>query len=64
MGGPSNYLGRNIREAHQHLRIKEEHFQIVAGHLQATLEELNVPEDVVAEVMKVAVSVRNDVLNI
>jgi len=27
------------------MELKEEHFQAVAGHLQATLHELDVPED-------------------
>jgi hemoglobin len=46
-GGPSKYDGKNLREAHKHLvedkGLNEEHFVTVTGHLQASLEELNVP---------------------
>lgn len=63
-GGPVKYDGRDMREAHMHLNLQEEHFASVAGHLQATLEELNVPADLIQEVMTIAASTHDDVLNI
>jgi len=66
-GGPSNYSGKNMRAAHAPLVAKglnETHFNAVAGHLQATLEELNVPGDLINQVMAIAGSVRDDVLNL
>ena len=42
-GGPNHYTGRGMREAHKHLNLQEAHFTAVAGQLQGTLEELNVP---------------------
>lgn len=63
-GGPNNYSGKDMREGHKHMNIKEEHFTAVAGHLQATLQELNVPENLVAEVMAIAASTHDDVLNL
>lgn len=63
-GGPNNYTGADMRKAHQHLKLKEEHFQAVAGHLQGTLQELNVPQNLIDEVMKVAASTHDDVLNL
>jgi hemoglobin len=65
-GGPNNYSGRDLREGHAHLVAKglnDDHFNAVAGHLQATLEELNVPGDLIIEVMTIAGSTRDDVLN-
>lgn len=65
-GGPNNYTGKDMREAHKRLvdeGLNDDHFNAVAGHLQGTLEELNVPEDLVGEVMTIAGSVRDDVLN-
>jgi hemoglobin len=63
-GGLPNYEGKNMRKAHAHLDLKEEHFQAVAGHLQATLQELNVPQDLQDKVMAIAASTHDDVLNV
>lgn len=65
-GGPNNYTGKDMREGHKHLvekGLNDAHFDAVAGHLQATLEELNVPADLINQVMTIAGSVRDDVLN-
>jgi hemoglobin len=43
--------------------LNDSHFDKVAGHLQATLEELQVDEACIAEVMAIAGSTRDDVLN-
>ena len=63
-GGPNNYSGKDMRNAHRHMKLTEEHFQAVATHLQGTLQELNVPQHLIDEVMKIAASTRDDVLNI
>ena len=62
-GAPDLWDGKNLREAHSHLPIEEEHFFIVAGHLKDTLVELGVPEQEVDEVMGIAASTIDDVLN-
>ena len=66
-GGPNEYTGEDMRKAHAPLVAKglnESHFGAVAGHLQATLEELNVPADLIAEVMAIAGSTHDDVLGL
>jgi len=66
-GGPNNYTGTDMRTAHAPLVAKglnEDHFNAVAGHLQATLEELNVPADLIGEVMAIAGSTKDDVLGL
>ena len=66
-GGPNNYTGKDMREAHAPLVAKglnEGHFNAVAGHLQATLEELGVAEDLVNQVMAIAASTHDDVLGL
>ena len=66
-GGPVQYTGRNLRLAHAPLIEKgmtERHFNAVVGHLKATLEELNVSEDLVREVMEIVSGTREDVLNL
>ena len=67
-GGVPNYEGRSMREAHKKLveekGLGEEHFTAVAENLQATLEQLNMSADLVGEVMTIAASTHDDVLNI
>ncbi len=64
-GGPSAYTGKDLRAAHAHLAEKglnDSHFDVVAGHLQATLDELQVPEELSRQVMEIVTSTRDDVL--
>jgi hemoglobin len=64
-GGPNNYTGQDMRNAHAKLvdiGLNEDHFNAVMGHLGATLTELNVPGDLIAEAAAIAESTRNDVL--
>ncbi len=66
-GGPNEYSGKDMREAHAPLvekGLNESHFNAVAGHLQATLEELKVPAELIAEVMAIAASTHDDVLGL
>ena len=65
-GGPHAYSGKDLRAAHQPLverGLGDAEFDAVAGHLQATLLELGVAEDLIGEVMAIAGSTRDDVLN-
>ena len=65
-GGPNNYTGKDLRQAHTHLvqrGLNDSHFNAVAGHLHDTLSELGVSDDLVQVVMNVAGSTRDDVLN-
>jgi len=51
LGGPDQYDGRSMREAHAELAITEAHFDMVAGHLVNTLKWAGVcDEDVNAVV--------------
>jgi len=62
-GGPDNYKGRDLRRAHRHLDLKESDFNAIAGHLQATLKELKISDALIAEVMVVAASTKDAILN-
>ena len=62
-GGPNNYTGKDMREAHKHMNLTEEHFNAVAECLVGTLQELNVGQAEIDEIVAVAVSVKDDVLN-
>lgn len=65
-GGPNNYTGADMRQAHAHLVKKwgldDSHFDAVMEHLSGTLQELNVPQNLIAQVAAIAESTRNDVL--
>ena len=64
-GGPNDYSGKDMSAAHAGLDgINEAHFAAVAGHLQATLEELGVPAAEVGEAMAIAASTHDDVLGL
>ena len=62
-GGPVPYTGKNLRKAHRNLDLKESDFNAIAGHLQATLKELKIDDKLIAEVMAVAASTKDDVLD-
>ncbi len=64
-GGPHNYTGKDMREGHAHLvarGLDDSHFDAVMENLAATLKELNVPDQLIAEAAAIAESTRNDVL--
>lgn len=66
-GGPNDYTGKDMREAHKDLvanGLNESHFAAVAGHLQGTLEELGIAPDLVNEVMSLAAGTHDDVLGL
>lgn len=66
-GGPNNYSGKGMRAAHARpvaLGLNETHFSKVAEHLQNTLLELSVPSELIQEVMTIAGSTKDDVLNL
>ena len=65
-GGPKKYTGRDLREAHAPLvekGLNDDHFDAVAGHLEATLKVLGLADELIGKVMAVAASTRDDVLN-
>ncbi|MEK7775342.1 MAG: group 1 truncated hemoglobin [Candidatus Zixiibacteriota bacterium] len=64
-GGPNKYSGKDLRTAHAPLvarGLNGGHFDAVAGHLKATLEQLGVEKSLVDEVIGAAASTRKDVL--
>ena len=63
-GGMQSYSGKTMREAHAHLNLSEDDFNAVAEHLQATLNELGVAQPLIDEVMLIAGSTYEDVLNL
>ena len=65
-GGPNNYTGKDMREGHKHLvanGLNDSHVDAIIELLGATLKELGVADDDIAEIAGIANSVRDDVLN-
>lgn len=60
------YSGRDLGEAHRRLvrerGLTDVHFDAVAGHLDATLRELGVADDLVTEALTIVAGVRGQVL--
>ena len=52
-----------MRKAHTGMDISDAHFGAVAGHLNATLEELNVPAHLTEQIMGAAAGLQNAVQN-
>jgi hemoglobin len=64
-GGPNHYTGEDMRKGHAHLVAKglnDADFDAVMDNLGATLKELNVPDNLIAQAAAIAESTRNDVL--
>ncbi len=54
-----------MRKGHAHLLkmgLDDSHFDAVVENLGATLNELNVPEELISEVVAICETTRNDVL--
>lgn len=57
------YTGKIMRYAHSKMSINEDHFAAVEHHLINTLKELNIEENLIKEVVAIAQSTKDDVLN-
>src|SRR5262245_53142476 len=55
-GGPTGYTGKNMRNAHAHMQLTEDHFDAVMENIGSTLKELNVPDALIAEAAQIALS--------
>lgn len=65
-GGPHNYTGLDMRKGHAHLvarGLNDSHVDAVIEDLGATLRELGVKDELIAQVAAIAESTRNDVLS-
>ncbi len=63
LGGPATYAGAAMDRAHAHLRIEQRHFDAVAGHVVGTLQDLSVPEHLIAAVVDTIAPLAPQVVN-
>jgi methyl-accepting chemotaxis protein len=62
LGGPEEYDGRSIIEAHAHLEIHSDHFDRVAHHLIETLRGLGVTEDHIDEIIGTVGTLKSEIV--
>lgn len=65
-GGPNHYTGLDMRKGHAHLvkrGLNDSHVDVILELLGQTLKEMNVPLNLIDQVIQIAESVRSDVLN-
>ena len=61
-GGPVYYTGRDMKTAHEGMRIDEEDWQRAVGHVAATLDSFDVPEREASEVLGFVESTKQDIV--
>jgi hemoglobin len=61
-GGPLYYVGHDMKVSHRGLRIDESDWQAFLGHLDATLDNFEVPAAERAEVLGFINSTKPDIL--
>jgi hemoglobin len=62
-GGPVEYSGAEMREAHADLDIGQHEFDLVVGYLERALRENGVPDEQVAAIRSKVRSLEDPVLN-
>ena len=66
-GGPSEYSGQSLRDAHRHLveeaGLSDEHFDAVLEALAQALRDAEVDDQLIEEAAAIVESQRNEVLN-
>ena len=62
LGGPKQYTGRSMFDAHKHLNVTDDQFGQVAGHLKGALEHFQVAPDDVATILGAVGSLKKDIV--
>ena len=61
-GGPLPWTGKDMRKAHQGMGLTEEHFNAIAENLVNTLKDLKIKQELIDQVVAVALTTKDDVL--
>ena len=61
-GGPLPWTGKDMRKAHAGMGLTEEHFNAIAENLVNTLKDLKISQDIIDQVVAVALTTKDDVL--
>jgi hemoglobin len=63
LGGPHQYSGDSMRNAHSRLSIEQRHFDRVVNHLVETLGELGVPDHVIGAIGSALAPLSEQIVN-
>jgi hemoglobin len=61
LGGPHAYTGATMRDAHRGRGIRQEHFDVVAGHLVAALVAAGVTEELISQIVAAVAPLADDI---
>ncbi len=64
LGGPLPYTGASIRDAHQGRAIAQRHFDLVAGHLVASLVASGVPDVTVTQIISAVAPLASEIVTV
>jgi methyl-accepting chemotaxis protein len=64
LGGPKPYRGRSMEAAHAGMGITQDEFDRTAGHLVAVLQQLDVPQDLIDEVVSAVVPLAPSIVKV
>jgi hemoglobin len=62
LGGPLPWTGKDMRKAHDGMGLTEVHFNAIAENLVNTLKDLKIPQELIDQVVAVALTTKDDVL--
>jgi len=62
LGGPNNYDGRPLAEAHAGLGVDHDDFAAVAGHLTGAMRDAGVPEDIIMRAIAVVAATEPEIV--
>lgn len=62
-GGPVEWIGKSMKDAHRGRGIKEEHFISAGGMLLTAMEELRIPEEPKIKLLEIVSALRNDIVD-
>ena len=63
-GGPCTYTGRSMRTTHDGMQVTAGEFEVVMQHLEAALDELNVPKTEQDELTGLLRPMRDDIVEV
>lgn len=61
-GGPLPWTGKDMRKAHDGMGLTEVHFNAIAENLVSTLKDLKVSQELIDQVVAIALTTKDDVL--
>ncbi|MBN8420992.1 MAG: hypothetical protein J0L73_18895 [Verrucomicrobia bacterium] len=61
-GGPLPWTGKDMRKAHDGMGLTEVHFNAIAENLVNTLKDLKIKQELIDQVVAVALTTKDDVL--